>query len=81
MCLPAFISLFFISSMAPVSQAGPGSFSSALQDDARTDLSEVKGLLEITLLEKHFLREYPAVNYSLSGLMRLRMKTHFSQCY
>lgn len=36
-------------------QAGPG-FSSALHDD-RTDLTEVKGLLEIALLEKHFLQE------------------------
>uniref|UniRef100_A0A672IY56 GRAM domain-containing protein 4-like n=1 Tax=Salarias fasciatus TaxID=181472 RepID=A0A672IY56_SALFA len=29
----------------------------ALQDDARTDLNEVKGHLEIALLEKHFLQE------------------------
>lgn len=36
-------------------QAGPG-FSVALQDD-RTELTEVKGLLEIALLEKHFLQE------------------------
>uniref|UniRef100_A0AAV2L4F6 GRAM domain-containing protein n=1 Tax=Knipowitschia caucasica TaxID=637954 RepID=A0AAV2L4F6_KNICA len=36
-------------------QAGPG-FSAALHDD-RTDLTEVKGLLEIALLEKHFLQE------------------------
>lgn len=36
-------------------QAGPG-FSAALQDD-RTELTEVKGLLEIALLEKHFLQE------------------------
>ncbi|XP_072291510.1 GRAM domain-containing protein 4-like isoform X2 [Eucyclogobius newberryi] len=35
-------------------QAGPG-FSAALDD--RTDLTEVKGLLEIALLEKHFLLE------------------------
>lgn len=41
-----------------VAQAGPGSFSAALQDDTRTDLNEVKGHLEIALLEKHFLREY-----------------------
>ncbi|XP_029951495.1 GRAM domain-containing protein 4-like [Salarias fasciatus] len=39
------------------SQAGPASFSAALQDDARTDLNEVKGHLEIALLEKHFLQE------------------------
>lgn len=38
-------------------QAGPGSFSAALQDDSRTDLNEVKGHLEIALLEKHFLQE------------------------
>ncbi|KAI3370582.1 hypothetical protein L3Q82_007153 [Scortum barcoo] len=38
-------------------QAGPGSFSAALQDDPRTDLNEVKGHLEIALLEKHFLQE------------------------
>lgn len=36
-------------------QAGPG-FSAALHDD-RSDLTEVKGLLEIALLEKHFLQE------------------------
>uniref|UniRef100_A0A671YKK7 GRAM domain containing 4 n=1 Tax=Sparus aurata TaxID=8175 RepID=A0A671YKK7_SPAAU len=38
-------------------EAGPGSFSAALQDDSRTDLNEVKGHLEIALLEKHFLQE------------------------
>nr|XP_046249839.1 GRAM domain-containing protein 4-like [Scatophagus argus] len=38
-------------------QAGPGSFSAALQDDVRSDLNEVKGHLEIALLEKHFLQE------------------------
>ncbi|XP_036962079.1 GRAM domain-containing protein 4-like isoform X5 [Acanthopagrus latus] len=38
-------------------QAGPGSFTAALQDDSRTDLNEVKGHLEIALLEKHFLQE------------------------
>ncbi|KAG7215433.1 hypothetical protein INR49_022503 [Caranx melampygus] len=38
-------------------QAGPGPFSAALQDDSRTDLNEVKGHLEIALLEKHFLQE------------------------
>ncbi|XP_035520586.1 GRAM domain-containing protein 4 [Morone saxatilis] len=38
-------------------QAGPGSFSAALQEDQRTDLNEVKGHLEIALLEKHFLQE------------------------
>lgn len=38
-------------------QAGPASFSASLQDDSRTDLNEVKGHLEIALLEKHFLQE------------------------
>ncbi|KAM4734763.1 GRAM domain-containing protein 4-like isoform 1-T1 [Anableps anableps] len=38
-------------------QAGPGSFSASLQDEPKTDLNEVKGLLEIALLEKHFLQE------------------------
>ncbi|XP_054475988.1 GRAM domain-containing protein 4-like [Anoplopoma fimbria] len=37
--------------------AGPGTFSAGLQDDSRTDLNEVKGHLEIALLEKHFLQE------------------------
>uniref|UniRef100_A0A3P8PRK1 GRAM domain-containing protein n=1 Tax=Astatotilapia calliptera TaxID=8154 RepID=A0A3P8PRK1_ASTCA len=36
-------------------EAGPGSFSAALDD--RTDLNEVKGHLEIALLEKHYLQE------------------------
>ncbi|KAF7666907.1 hypothetical protein LDENG_00088420 [Lucifuga dentata] len=39
-------------------QAGPGSYAAAaLQDDSRTDLNEVKGHLEVALLEKHFLQE------------------------
>lgn len=38
-------------------QSGPGSLSAALQED-RSDLIEIKGHLEIALLEKHFLREY-----------------------
>uniref|UniRef100_A0A669E6H9 GRAM domain containing 4 n=1 Tax=Oreochromis niloticus TaxID=8128 RepID=A0A669E6H9_ORENI len=38
-----------------VREAGPGSFSAALDD--RTDLNEVKGHLEIALLEKHYLQE------------------------
>lgn len=54
--------LFHISVSVFVSQAGPGSFSAALQDDSRTDLNEVKGHLEIALLEKHFLREYSDMN-------------------
>ncbi|XP_056271634.1 GRAM domain-containing protein 4-like [Pseudoliparis swirei] len=38
-------------------QASSGTFSAAFQDDSRTDLNEVKGHLEIALLEKHFLQE------------------------
>ncbi|XP_015244271.1 PREDICTED: GRAM domain-containing protein 4-like isoform X2 [Cyprinodon variegatus] len=38
-------------------QAGSGSFPAGLQDEPKTDLNEVKGLLEIALLEKHFLQE------------------------
>uniref|UniRef100_A0A8C2WXZ7 GRAM domain containing 4 n=1 Tax=Cyclopterus lumpus TaxID=8103 RepID=A0A8C2WXZ7_CYCLU len=38
-------------------EAGPGTFSAAFHDDSRTDLNEVKGHLEIALLEKHFLQE------------------------
>lgn len=38
-------------------QASHASFSAALHDDSRTDLNEVKGHLEIALLEKHFLEE------------------------
>lgn len=58
-------------------QAGQGSLSmgAAIQDFQRTDsegLNEVKGHLEIALLEKHFLREYlrppPASPFSLLRL-------------
>ncbi|CAF98378.1 unnamed protein product, partial [Tetraodon nigroviridis] len=38
------------------SQSGQGSLSAALQDD-RSDLVEIKGHLEIALLEKHFLQK------------------------
>ncbi|XP_007568540.1 PREDICTED: GRAM domain-containing protein 4-like isoform X2 [Poecilia mexicana] len=38
-------------------QAGPGSFLAGVQEEPKTDLNEVKGLLEIALLEKHFLQE------------------------
>eukprot|EP00066_Takifugu_rubripes_P016453 XP_011605719.1 PREDICTED: GRAM domain-containing protein 4-like [Takifugu rubripes] len=41
----------------PQSDAQAGSFSAALQDDSRSDLVEIKGHLEIALLEKHFLQE------------------------
>ncbi|XP_054632501.1 GRAM domain-containing protein 4-like isoform X1 [Dunckerocampus dactyliophorus] len=37
-------------------EVGSGTLS-ALQDEPKTDLNEVKGHLEITLLEKHFLQE------------------------
>ncbi len=60
--------LFHFSVYVLVCQAGPGSFSAALQDDARTDLNEVKGHLEIALLEKHFLREYTDLNCTLFGV-------------
>uniref|UniRef100_A0AAX7VK97 GRAM domain-containing protein n=1 Tax=Astatotilapia calliptera TaxID=8154 RepID=A0AAX7VK97_ASTCA len=42
-------------SVRETEEAGPGSFSAALDD--RTDLNEVKGHLEIALLEKHYLQE------------------------
>lgn len=54
------------------SQAGSGSFSASLQEDARSDLSEIKGHLEIALLEKHFLREYI--------LLRMMVEERDSQC-
>uniref|UniRef100_A0A3B3XNM1 GRAM domain-containing protein n=1 Tax=Poecilia mexicana TaxID=48701 RepID=A0A3B3XNM1_9TELE len=38
-------------------EAGPGSFLAGVQEEPKTDLNEVKGLLEIALLEKHFLQE------------------------
>uniref|UniRef100_A0A3B5L9Q2 GRAM domain-containing protein n=1 Tax=Xiphophorus couchianus TaxID=32473 RepID=A0A3B5L9Q2_9TELE len=38
-------------------EAGPGSFLAGVQEEPKTDLNEVKGLLEIALLEKHFLKE------------------------
>uniref|UniRef100_A0A671YKL1 GRAM domain containing 4 n=1 Tax=Sparus aurata TaxID=8175 RepID=A0A671YKL1_SPAAU len=55
-------------------EAGPGSFSAALQDDSRTDLNEVKGHLEIALLEKHFLREYSDINVFKQELERERSR-------
>lgn len=42
-------------------QSSQGSLSAALQDD-RADLIEIKGHLEFALLEKHFLREYAALD-------------------
>ncbi|KAF3706095.1 GRAM domain-containing protein 4 Death-inducing protein [Channa argus] len=48
-------------------QATPGSFAAGLQDDTRADLNEVKGHLEIALLEKHFLQE---------ELKKLKEETH-----
>ena len=53
----------FTCSLLMCLQAGQGALSmaAALQDFQRTEsdrLNEVKGHLEIALLEKHFLREY-----------------------
>lgn len=47
-------------------QAGPGTLimAAGVQDFSRTEcdrLNEIKGHLEIALLEKHFLREYQNV--------------------
>lgn len=69
-CCLTFAWLFQISVF--VIQAGPGSFSAALQDDPRTDLNEVKGHLEIALLEKHFLREYTELNCTLCEVLHVR---------
>lgn len=55
--------LFLFFSMLPIFQAGQGSFSASLQDDGRTELSDIKGHLEIALLEKHFLREYSVMAF------------------
>ncbi len=57
-------------------QAGSGSptMAAAIQDFQRTEsdrLNEVKGHLEIALLEKHFLREYAQTRNSRT---RLRFK-------
>lgn len=61
--------------MLPIFQAGPGSFSASLQDDGRTELSDIKGHLEIALLEKHFLREYSVMafikNIVILGIIKL----------
>lgn len=66
--------LFHISVCVFVSQANPGSFSASLQDDSRTDLNEVKGHLEIALLEKHFLREYSDLSCTWCGVSLVELQ-------
>ncbi|XP_034443784.1 GRAM domain-containing protein 4-like [Hippoglossus hippoglossus] len=61
-------------------QAGPGSFSAALQDDSRTDLNEVKGHLEIALLEKHFLHEELRKFKEESNVDSLRQELEKERC-
>ncbi|GAA6215383.1 GRAM domain-containing protein 4-like [Lates japonicus] len=60
-------------------QAGPG-FSAALQDDSRTDLNEVKGHLEIALLEKHFLQEELSKLKEESNVDSLRQELEKERC-
>ncbi|GLD73113.1 GRAM domain-containing protein 4-like protein [Lates japonicus] len=59
--------------------AGPG-FSAALQDDSRTDLNEVKGHLEIALLEKHFLQEELSKLKEESNVDSLRQELEKERC-
>uniref|UniRef100_A0A8D3CAG8 GRAM domain-containing protein n=1 Tax=Scophthalmus maximus TaxID=52904 RepID=A0A8D3CAG8_SCOMX len=61
-------------------EAGPGSFSAALQDDPRTDLNEVKGHLEIALLEKHFLHEELRKLKEESNVDSLRQELEKERC-
>ncbi|XP_072242585.1 GRAM domain-containing protein 4-like [Leuresthes tenuis] len=61
-------------------QAGPGSFSATLQDDSRTDLNEVKGHLEIALLEKHFLQEELRKLKEESNVDSLRQELEKERC-
>uniref|UniRef100_A0AAQ6A7E5 GRAM domain-containing protein n=1 Tax=Amphiprion ocellaris TaxID=80972 RepID=A0AAQ6A7E5_AMPOC len=61
-------------------EAGPGSFSAALQDDSRTDLNEVKGHLEIALLEKHFLQEELRKLKEESNVDSLRQELEKERC-
>uniref|UniRef100_A0A4W6FHN0 GRAM domain containing 4 n=1 Tax=Lates calcarifer TaxID=8187 RepID=A0A4W6FHN0_LATCA len=60
-------------------EAGPG-FSAALQDDSRTDLNEVKGHLEIALLEKHFLQEELSKLKEESNVDSLRQELEKERC-
>ncbi|XP_040893695.1 GRAM domain-containing protein 4-like [Toxotes jaculatrix] len=62
------------------SQAVPGSFSAALQDDPRTDLNEVKGHLEVALLEKHFLQEELRKLKEESNVDSLRQELEKERC-
>ncbi|KAM9854662.1 GRAM domain-containing protein 4-like [Aulostomus maculatus] len=61
-------------------QAGPGSFSAALQDEPRTDLNEVKAHLEIALLEKHFLQEELKKLREESNLDSLKQELERERC-
>ncbi|KAM4572257.1 GRAM domain-containing protein 4-like [Odontesthes bonariensis] len=61
-------------------QAGPGSFCATLQDDSRTDLNEVKGHLEIALLEKHFLQEELRKLKEESNVDSLRQELEKERC-
>nr|XP_020449061.1 GRAM domain-containing protein 4-like [Monopterus albus]XP_020449062.1 GRAM domain-containing protein 4-like [Monopterus albus]XP_020449063.1 GRAM domain-containing protein 4-like [Monopterus albus] len=61
-------------------QGGPGSFSPALQDDSRTDLNEIKGHLEVALLEKHFLQEELRKLKEESNMDSLRQELEKERC-
>lgn len=61
-------------------QAGSGSptMAAAIQDFQRSEsdrLNEVKGHLEIALLEKHFLREYGHTHLQHQAWTRLQFQT------
>ncbi|XP_061679938.1 GRAM domain-containing protein 4-like [Syngnathoides biaculeatus] len=54
---------------------------SASQDEPKTDLNEVKGHLEITLLEKHFLQEeLKKVREAENGVEALRLELERERC-
>ncbi|XP_061578242.1 GRAM domain-containing protein 4-like isoform X2 [Cololabis saira] len=61
-------------------QAGPGSLSAALQEDSRTDLNEIKGHLEVALLEKHFLQEELRKLREESDVESLRLELEKERC-
>uniref|UniRef100_A0A3Q3JJZ5 GRAM domain-containing protein n=1 Tax=Monopterus albus TaxID=43700 RepID=A0A3Q3JJZ5_MONAL len=61
-------------------EGGPGSFSPALQDDSRTDLNEIKGHLEVALLEKHFLQEELRKLKEESNMDSLRQELEKERC-
>uniref|UniRef100_A0A7N8XJT6 GRAM domain containing 4 n=1 Tax=Mastacembelus armatus TaxID=205130 RepID=A0A7N8XJT6_9TELE len=56
------------------------SFSPALPDDSRTDLNEVKGHLEVALLEKHFLQEELRKLKEESNVDSLRQELEKERC-